>query len=44
MVLNDCFKKTNNLSILQSAMRHSTLGVTYWKAILSLRLEDIPRL
>ena len=60
MALSDCFKRyadtgaieiykrTNNLSLLQQAMGHSTLAVTlgYLRGleIASLRLEDMPKL
>ena len=48
MELSDCFKKTNNLSILQQGMGDSTLAVTlgYLRGseTPSLRLEDMPRL
>ena len=44
----EIYKRTNNLSILQQAMGHSTLAVTlgYLRGleIPSLRLEDMPRL
>ncbi len=44
----EIYKRTNNLSILQSAMGHSTLAVTlgYLRGleIPALRLEDMPRL
>ena len=48
MELSNCFKRTNNLSILQLAIGHSTLAVTlgYLRGleIPALRLENIPRL
>ena len=44
----EIYKRTNNLSILQQAMGHASLGVTlgYLRGleIPSLRLEDMPRL
>ena len=44
----EIYKRTNNLSTLQSAMGHSTIAVTlgYLRGleIPSLRLEDMPRL
>ena len=44
----EIYKRTNNLSTLQSAMGHSTLAVTlgYLRGLEtpSLRLEDMPRL